>query len=63
VVKENAEVGYAACEAGCRWVYETRSFCVDTCEVEYGTALKKDIEEKMSQLHGRYIELKHASRM
>jgi hypothetical protein len=25
--------------------------------------LKEDIEEKMSQLHGRYIELKLASRM
>lgn len=63
MVEENAEVGYASCKAGCRWVYETRSFCVGACEVEYGAALEKDVEEKMGQFHRRYIELKPASRM
>lgn len=63
MVKEDAKVGYAAYKAGCRWVHETRSFCVNACEVEYGAALEKDVEEKMGQFHRCYIELKPASRM
>lgn len=45
MVKESADVVHAANEAGWRWVDEARPFCVDACEVEYGTTLEKDFKE------------------